>query len=72
MKIQKSMLKEWSISDNYDHHGNERIWLIWKASIVGLQILEAIDQMKASIVGLSWHLMSDFNVILTDRRIVQV
>src|SRR3954465_3426553 len=38
-KIRLNFGKDWSYLDNYSHHNNGRIWLMWKSQVVQINLV---------------------------------
>ncbi|GFY91271.1 hypothetical protein Acr_07g0014670 [Actinidia rufa] len=61
--IARTKFVGWRVANNFSHHPNGRILILWKEELVRLDIIETTDQN-------SWILLGDFNNVLNnDERI---
>ncbi|GFZ01062.1 hypothetical protein Acr_14g0006970 [Actinidia rufa] len=61
--IARTKFVGWRVANNFSHHPNGRILILWKEELVRLDIIETTDQN-------SWILLRDFNNVLNnDERI---
>ena len=45
--ISRTKFRDWKIANNFSHHPNGRIMIIWKEDLVHLDIAETMDQVIA-------------------------
>ena len=72
--IARKKFRGWTIADNFQHHPNGRIMIIWKESMVKLEIIETTDQVihclitcKSSSVSFFISFVYAFNSIVGRR-----
>ena len=46
-RISRSKFRDWTVANNFSHHLNGRIMIIWKEDLVHLDIAETMDQVIA-------------------------
>ncbi|XP_058733883.1 uncharacterized protein LOC131605555 [Vicia villosa] len=52
-RIRKSFGSMWNFIDNYSHHHNGRIWLLWKSQEVNIRVLQVEEQyIHIEVLGL--------------------
>lgn len=44
-KIMRILGNNWSWTNNYEHHINGRIWIIWKNDDIEIKVMEKYDQL---------------------------
>ena len=73
-RIARNKLKSWKMADNFSHHPNGRILIIWKEDLVHLEITEVTDQVihclvncKSSTITFSISFVYAFNSIVGRR-----
>ena len=58
--IAKKKFRCWTIADNFHHHPNGRIIIIWKESMVNLEIIETTDQVIHCLITCKFSSISFF------------
>lgn len=43
-KVRRIFGNNWNLLDNYDHHPNGRMWIMWKKCTIEIRMWESSDQ----------------------------